>query len=218
MAEKSDHPPPCDEPLPRGRFSFFVAGEYLYVWGGNTSERKRELASTVSRFHRTHGWLSFQPEGLSPPGLVDGAFTSDGHQLYTYGGHDGYKRFLSGSLNKLHLGTSTWTQLSPQSTHGPKRKHSCRMVAYQEFLVLFGGRYDEAGGDDQPGTSCDEGGYTNEQHIFDLRRGECREHAIVHAGDIEVLACSMGVLYCFEVLACSLGVLYCFSWHITTRI
>ena len=93
--------------------------------------------------------------------------------MFHDGGHDGSA--CQGSLHQLDTRTWTWKQLS---STGPMRKVGCRMVAYGNNLVLFGG-YGIPSSPTQPAAEfvksskyTNDIGWTNEQHTFDLIKGE----------------------------------------------
>ena len=162
------------EPSPRA-FAFAApAGGRAYMWGGladDFSARKAEMAATVEIFDAdTEKWTRTLTTGSRPPvGLYGGATASDDHRIYIFGGFDVTSRH--NSLHQLDTLTSDWKQLSPAHTlGGPMRKEGSRMVYYQDQLVLFGGR-GAPSGYTQPGASYD-GGWTNELHVFDLRKGK----------------------------------------------
>jgi N-acetylneuraminic acid mutarotase len=143
--------------------------EKLYVSGGRT---KSGVASSVHSFDPfLEFWTEEKYNGAPPPKLYDGACASAGHHLYVCCGSDG-SRFQS-SLHQLDTKLRTWKQLS---SGGPMMgKRGCRMVTYDNKLVLFGGCGFPTG-PTQPGAefikNTSGAGWTNELHTYDLHEGE----------------------------------------------
>ena len=172
----SGPPHPATEPPPRwGHYSALV-GEKFYTWGGRTRdfmEKKAEISSSLYSFDQfLEFWTEERCSGVLPPGLYDGACTSAGHHLYVYGGGD--ESDYHGSLYQLNVKSLEWKCLSRA---GPTRKDGCRMVPYNGKLVLFGGYGGPPSRLTQPGTQFVKGsnassGWTNELHVFDLRKGK----------------------------------------------
>ena len=153
----------------------------LHVWGGdsrNLSKGKVSLkdhTSTVFAFDSyLEIWSHINAKGTPPPGLYRCAYTSAGHYLYTFGGHDSGHKYNS-SLHQLDTKTSMWTELSKD---GPMKKTSSAMVFYNNQLIVFGGAAAIPSGPIQPGSEfivdneTDGGGWTNEMHSFGLKEGE----------------------------------------------
>ena len=90
-----------------------------------------------------------------------------------YGGDD-ESRYLN-SFHQLDTQSWTWNELTKSS---PMWKNGCRMVAFDRKLLLFGG-YGYSSGPTQPGAEFIESskstngmGWTNELHLFDLKKSE----------------------------------------------
>ena len=97
-----------------------------------------------------------------------------GRSLYLYGGH--YKRGCkSGGLYELNTQTWQWRKLSDGSAGGPGKKSGCRMISYQDQLLVVGGFYDEMPKSRQAGAEYDQlfrsSLYTNEVHGYSLTSG-----------------------------------------------
>ena len=167
------------EPSPRwGHYSAAVRGQ-LYVYGGRTrdfSNRKSEVAVSVHSFNQcVETWQSRATTGKHPPSLYSGACTSSGHHLYIYGGSD--ELHFHDSLHQLDTKSMEWLQLPS----GPMKKWGCKMISYEDNLVLFGG-YGIPSGPIQPGAQfvqdnsmsgfSDGRGMTNELHMFNLQKSE----------------------------------------------
>ena len=141
-------------------------------------KNRERLSSVIEIFDPfLERWEQQPTTGAPPPGLYNGAGASILDSLYTYGGLDG-----SSPQNGLHcLNTSAmeWRKLEeriPQD--GPMWKTGCRMVQFNNgILVLFGG-YGFRRAAIQPGSSFIESllvghGWTNECHLFDVKQGMC---------------------------------------------
>ena len=166
------------EPSPRrSHFSVAVEGQ-IYVYGGLTEDFRREKSSLASTVHLfipcLESWQERRLKGPPPPGVYNGACASVGHHAFFYGGLDGTNRH--GSLHQLNTSTLIW---SVKSTTGPPmRKTGCRMISYDDKLLLYGG-YGIPSGPTQPGAEfikdprfTDGSGWTNELHTFCLEGGE----------------------------------------------
>ena len=134
----------------------------VYVWGGqtasgDTSGDTSHLGNLYILDSRTEKWLSRPITGPHPPGYWYCAAAQDGNLLYVYGGQDEHGKD-TGSLYCLDLDLLSWTELSPHIHDGPKKKSGCGMVVREDKIFLFGGH-------------ADDGGYTNEQHMFNLSTG-----------------------------------------------
>jgi N-acetylneuraminic acid mutarotase len=166
-----------EEPSPRWGQQSTVVEEKLCIYGGRTKDfRKELLALSIQVFDPLlEVWTKEDCNGVPPPGIYDGACASTGHHFYVYGGNDG--KHYHGSLYQLDTRSLTWALLS---SDGPMKQSGCRMVAYDNKLVLFGG--DECPSDSiQTGAEfnkhSDGRGRTNDLHIFDLKEGKESNHA-----------------------------------------
>lgn len=180
------------EPSPRRNpFSAEVEGE-LCVWGGQDLTRKdQELVSCIHHFDIfLESWAN-NPCGELPdpaPGHWNGACASVGHHIYFYGGYN--QSGLQNSLYRFDTKSLKWTTVTLSNSSGscPMRKAGCRMVAYNQALVLFGGygvpnttqSTSESGAKftkftrDSNAPNGTNSGWTNELHTFDLKEGEDR--------------------------------------------
>ena len=111
------------------------------------------------------------PEGFLPLALHGGASAASDQTLYIYGGLDS-KYNEQGNLYSFEVDSQKWTLLSTFKVYNsPMRKSGCGMVLFEEEkLVLFGGRCNVSGRV-QLGANY-AGGYTNEQHVFDVTESE----------------------------------------------
>ena len=157
--------------LPSARVSPFVAsaGDLTYLWGGDGDT---EPEAIFIYHHDTETWTRRLTSGPHPPaGLCNSGCAMSGHSLYLYGGYD---ENHSG-LYELNTQTWQWKQLSDGSAGGPGKKTSCRMIIYQDQLLVVGGCYvkmptRQAGARYEKillGSSV----YTNEAHGYSLTSG-----------------------------------------------
>lgn len=117
-------------------------------------------------------WADHQYSGVPPSDRFQGgACTSSGHHLYLYGGIE------QNTLYQLDTKVRKWKQLSAAV---PMKSTGCGMITYDSKIVLFGG-YGAQSGTTQPGAEFIRSGqgafgWTNELHIFDLKKGEEGHH------------------------------------------
>ena len=149
--------------VPSPRHFHFSGGRNrsTFYWGGaNLKNEYVPVADLVYLYELdivAEKWKKHLLKGQHPPGVYWGACAVVSDSLYLYGGVDKESE-LTGSLFELNLSTKSWRELSRPGTGGPKKKCSCRMVAYNSSLIIYGG------------LSVD--GYTNELHMFDLKTGK----------------------------------------------
>ena len=167
---------PSDAP-PSARAQPFIAsaGDLVYLWGGEGDTEPE----AVFLFHRdTKTWARQCTRGLHPPaGLRSGGCCISGQHLYIYGGWDGKSRWY-GILYELNTNSWTWRKLSDGGARGPGNKFGCRMIPYQDQLLVVGGRYEYIPSSRQAGSSYKIGGRTNEVHCFNLTTGKRQSYCI----------------------------------------
>ena len=154
-------------PPARARPFITTAGDQVYLWGGHGDTEPE----TVFLFHRhTKTWARQRTRGPHPPaGLSNGGCCMSGQTLYIYGGGDGESQH--GVLYELNTNSWTWRKLSDcGAARGPGKKKGCKMIAYQDKLLIIGGSYAEMPKLRQPRSSY-EGGKTNEVHYYNLKTG-----------------------------------------------
>ena len=149
----------------------FVASskDNIYLWGGKgDSEPETVCIYSVN----TEKWMKEFTMGPHPPAqLEDGGCCLVGQHLYIYGGSVGGGSY-SGSLYQLNTNSFTWNELSNCSTGGPVGKDGCRMIPYQDDLIVIGGYFgDHEPGLKQPGSRYEDR-YTNEIHCYSLSAGK----------------------------------------------
>ena len=158
-----------DSASPSARSCPFVgsAGNLVYLWGG----RGDTEPEAVFLFYRdTNTWARQRTRGPHPPaGLYNGGCCLSGQHLYIYGGWDGESQY--GVLYELNTNSWTWRKLWDGGSGGPGKKSGCRMMAYQDQLLVVGGRYDKTPSSRQAG-SIYEDRRTNEVHCFNLTTGK----------------------------------------------
>ena len=154
---------------PSPRVSPFIAsaGELVYLWGGWGD---REPETVFIYRHDTETWTREVTKRPHPPAeLHYGGCTLSGQCLYLYGGVVGGS--YDGDLYELNIKSWTWRKVCDGGARGPGKKFGCRMISYQDQLLIVGGAYGKAPSSRQAGASY-EGGRTNEVHSYNLTTGE----------------------------------------------
>ena len=155
---------------PSARRDPFIAsaGELVYLWGGL---RDREPETVFIYRHDTETWTREVTIGLHPPaGLYNGGCTISGQCLYLYGGVLGQSH--RGDLYELNIKNRMWRKVCDGNAGGPGKKAGCRMISYQNQLLVVGGYYDKTPSSRQAGASYDNGSRTNEVHSYNLTTGK----------------------------------------------
>lgn len=189
---------------PSARFWHFshLNGSKVYIRGGCTTNfdsksGRKEVAETIEQFDTDSGiWCKLKTKGTPHPGLTAVACARlFGKYLYTFGGFDAetVSERLHGVLSQLDLETLTWSRLSDETTDGPMRKDACGMVHIEsDKLAVFcgyahpndptqsnGGSSDLASTFTQNKHVKDGTGWTNEIHLFDIKkRKQCYHYAL----------------------------------------
>ncbi len=117
----------------RGDHCSATVGGKIYIYGGYN---EGELEGRVYSFNQSKGWQTHVTAADSEgphPSLHSAACASLGRCLYLYGGDDGSN--FKDSLYRLDTDSLEWTQLPS----GPMRMVGCRMVSFEDQLILFGG-------------------------------------------------------------------------------
>ena len=161
--------------VPSARFYPFIAsaGDLTYLWGGRGDT---EPEAVFIYHHDTETWTRKLTSGPHPPaGLRNGGCAMSGHNLYLYGGCN-LSNF--GDLYKLNTQTWQWRKVCDGSAGGPGKKWGCRMISYQDQLLVVGGAYHEMPSSRQAGARYEKEEfrhfvYTNEVHGYSLRSGRC---------------------------------------------
>ena len=154
---------------PSARRDPFIAsaGELVYLWGGRGDN---EPETVFIYRHDTETWTRKVTKGPHPPaGLRDGGFTISGQCLYLYGGE--VESSYHGDLYELNIKSSTWRKLCDGDAGGPGKKAGCRMISYQNQLLIFGGYCGKTPSSRQAGASY-EAGRTNEVHSYNPTTGK----------------------------------------------
>ena len=76
-----------------------------------------------------------------------------------------------GDLYELDIKNWMWRKVCDAGAGGPGKKTGCKMISYQDQLLVVGGYYDEIPCSRQAGASY-EGGRTNEVHSYNLTTGK----------------------------------------------
>ena len=164
-------------PSARGYPFITSAGGLTYLWGG-IEDTEPEVVFIYH--HDTEKWTRRRTIGPHPSaGLGNGGCAVSGHNLYLFGGRDG--NIDCGDLYELNTQTWQWSKLCGGSAGGPGKKYGCRMVSYQDQLLVVGGTYDKMPSSRQAGARYDEDAfgsfvYTNEVHCYSLSSG--RSHCV----------------------------------------
>ena len=159
--------------VPSARLSPFIASNdnMTYLWGG---EGDTEPEAVFIYRHGTETWTRRLTCGPHPPaGLSNGGCAMSGHNLYFYGGFD-KSDSNCGDLYELNTRKWQWRKLSEGNAGGPAEKYGCRMISYQDQLLVLGGCYDEMPGSRQAGAKYEKEGSsvrTNEIHVYSLTSG-----------------------------------------------
>ena len=154
---------------PSARINPFIAsaGELVYLWGGD------EEPETVFVYrHDIETWTREVTKGPHPPaGLHNGGCTTSGQCLYLYGGYAGGS--YRGDLYELNIKYWTWRKVCDGGAGGPGKKHGCRMISYQDRLLVVGGCYRKVAppSSRQAGASYEDR-MTNEVHSYNLTTGK----------------------------------------------
>ena len=154
-------------PSARGAPSVASVGELVYLWGGYGD---REPDTVFIYRLDTETWTREVTKGPHPPaGLGSGGWTLSGQCLYLYGGFCGGS--YRGDLYELNIKNWTWRKVCDGGAGGPGKKYGCRIISYQDQLLVVGGVYDKTTSSRQAGASY-QGGYTNEVHSYNLTTGK----------------------------------------------
>ena len=154
---------------PSARRNSFIAsaGELVYLWGGYGDNEPEKVF--IYR-HDTETWTREVTKGPHPPAeLLNGGCTISGQCLYLYGGSSG--RSWHGDLYELDIKNLRWRKVCDGGPRGPGKKEGCRMISYQDQLLVVGGFYGKTPSSRQAGASY-ERGWTNEVHSYNLTTGE----------------------------------------------
>ena len=154
---------------PSARRDPFVAsaGELVYLWGGFGDN---EPETVFIYHHDTETWTREVTKGPHPPaGLNNGGCTISGQCLYFYGG--AVRGSYHGDLYELNIKSWTWRKVCDGGTGGPRKKEGCKMISYQDQLLVVGGAYGKIPSSRQAGARY-ELGRTNEVHSYNLTTGK----------------------------------------------
>lgn len=127
----------------------------FYIWGGQKNEgqeRRSNQKCNVEVFDPAlETWSTIEAPSQSK--RYGGASASKERCFYVYGGHKPHHNLL----DQYDTSTKSWKRLP----NGPSKKTGCRMVCYEDYLILFGSSAD---------------GQTNELSRFNLKSGELMLH------------------------------------------
>ena len=154
---------------PSARRNPFIAsaGELVYLWGG---QGDTEPETVFIYPHDTETWTREVTKGPHPSaGLYNGGCTLSGQCLYLYGGYGG--RSYHCDLYELNIKSWTWRKVCDGGAGGPGKKEGCKMISYQDQLLVVGGFYGKTPSSRQAGASYEDG-RTNEVHSYNLTTGK----------------------------------------------
>jgi len=153
------------EPAPRQNAFTAAINSCFFLWGGYGASRD---IPNINIFDYSSGaWTAKQTTGTPPPGYWNGASTSIGDIMYTYGGERSDTRD-SGNLQSLDTQSLAWKLLSQE---GPVKISGCSIAGVKDMIVLFGGRTKDI----QPGwqgVKIKDYYYSNELHLYNLKTSE----------------------------------------------
>lgn len=196
------------EPKARAWHYSTAIGAQCYNYGGCTTGMnapgREELSLVVEVFDPLlEEWEAMKCTGTTPKGLFGGGCCSFNDDLFVYGGTDGVG-WCSG-LYKLCTKTKRWSLLSDteSSAEGPMKKGGCRMVLFDESNLALIGGYGQPVRPPQKGSTFirntsftdslrNTAGWSNEFHVFDLRRSE-------FSSSYYFLCC---IIICFTTVHC----------------
>ena len=159
--------------VPSARFSPFVAsaGDLTYLWGGDGDT---DPEAVFIYHHDTETWTRRHTSGPHPPaGLRDGGCAMSGHNLYLYGGYVIKQSSNCGGLYELNTQAWQCRKVSDGSAGGPGKNYGCRMISYQDQLLVVGGSYNVIPSSRQAGARYGSYVRTNEVHGYSLTSGRC---------------------------------------------
>jgi len=143
------------------------AGEIVYLWGGQGDTEPQAIFMYQCD---KETWMRQLTVGQHPPTeLNNGGCTTSGNLLYLYGGSVG--RSYYGDLYELNTLKWRWRKVCEGGFGKPGKKSGCRMISYQNQLLVVGGLYEGIPNSTQAGASY-EGGWTNEVHSYNLITGK----------------------------------------------
>ena len=152
------------QPLPRASHAAVGIGSKLYVWGGYGGSSKIKTTALETFDVTSVQWEQSQLlNGSSvPDGLCDMAVTSDGETAYCCcGWTSSYPSTYYNTVFEITPSQHLCKELQPTSPSlMPEKTSGSRVVRFHDKLVLFGG--------------CTGHRWTNELHIFDLKKSECK--------------------------------------------
>ena len=165
---------------PPARYGSFSAesGGLHYIWRGKGLSVPQEISVKIYN-PKTELWTSQITTGPLPTGVFDGACTATESHLCCFGGI-GEPMRRSSDLHMLNLKTYHWKKVQPDNLFPSEvpglRKNGCGLIEVDEkSLGCFGGY---GIGSKQPSSTfignakaTDGGGWTNEFHLFDTRKG-----------------------------------------------
>ena len=161
---------------------------------------------TMSIIHR---WEQQHTTGTPPPGVWGYGSCSSGKDIYYFGGYCGHDSCYHNSLFLLNTEKFAWSELfTTNNNTGPMKKAYSGLLAFDDQLLAFGGRSETDPSNPSPLAKYEKSAngwvYTNEHHVFDLKRGE--GHFLI---TVPVL---MLINYCTKLRGVSISLVSNFSF------
>ena len=149
------------EPQPRYNHAAFGVGMKHFVWGGDVDYRSTKIHTMQIETFDVSSWTWKEPQPLQgslPDRLWGMAVTTDGKNVYSFGGHNSSTRI--NTVYQITPSTLQCEELQPagSSHRAPKGTTGSRIVYFKEKLVVYGGYTGQ--------------NYTDDLYVFDLRKSE----------------------------------------------
>lgn len=147
------------QPTARCEHAAVGVGEKLFVWAGR--KFGTEIQTTALDGFNVSAVVWEQPRhlhGSLPQGLRNAAITSEGENLYSFGGltRSGH----TNAVYQINLCTLVCRRLQPNSRfHAPRKSEGSRSVYFNNKLVVYGGL-------------TSQGRYIDDLHVFNLEKSE----------------------------------------------
>lgn len=156
------------EPQPRSNHAAFGVGGKHFVWGGDVDSRSTKVHTTQIETFDISSWKWEEPQTLQgslPDRLWGMAITTDGENVYSFGGHNSSTRI--NTVYQISPSTLQFEELQPTGSSYcvPKGATGSRIVYFKEQLVVFGGYTGQA--------------YTDDLYVFDLKKSESENFTYV---------------------------------------
>ena len=125
-----------------------------------------------------HRWEKHPTTGIPPLGVWGYGCCLIEKDIFYFAGYCGHVTCYHNSLFYLSTETLIWNELFATSgTSGPMMKAYCALLPFDDQLLAFGGRGVASPSNPSPSAQYELHAYkarlyTNEHHLFDLKRSE----------------------------------------------